>query len=135
MALDTLDFWTGTMLIFVLAMIQSFLYAWVLGIDRGEKEAHEGAHLRIPRFVQYVLKYVTPLYLLTIFVGVMVTEGLGYWKTTPGPPYWKTLTTDKVAGLSFGLICLVFVFLLITVHIAGRRWRAQGRLPQSEPFA
>jgi NSS family neurotransmitter:Na+ symporter len=127
MALDTLDFWAGTMLIFVLAMIQAFLYGWVLGIERGEKEAHEGAHLRIPRFVQYVLKYVTPLYLLAIFVGVIWTQG---------PSYWKTLTTDPVAGMSFGLIVLVLVFLLVTVHIAGRRWEAEGRfkaLRQTNP--
>jgi SNF family Na+-dependent transporter len=103
MALDTLDFWAGTMLIFVLAMIQSFLYAWVLGIDRGEKEMHEGAHLRIPRFVQYVLKFITPLYLLIIFAGVIWTKG---------PSYWITLTTKPVAGLSFGLIVLVLAFLI-----------------------
>jgi SNF family Na+-dependent transporter len=119
MALDTLDFWVGTMLIFVLAMIQAFLYGWVLGIEKGEQEAHQGAHLRIPRFVQYVLKYVTPLYLLAIFVGVIWTKG---------PSYVKTLTTDRVSGLSFGLICLVLLFLLVTVHIAGRRWEAEGRL-------
>lgn len=118
MALDTLDFWVGTMLIFVLAMVQSFLYAWALGIDEGERAAHEGAHLRIPRFVQFILKYVTPLYLLVIFVGVIWTQG---------PSYWKTLTTDRVSGLSFGLICLILAFLLVTIHIAGRRWQAEGR--------
>jgi NSS family neurotransmitter:Na+ symporter len=54
-ALDTFDFWGGTMLLLVLATTQSILYGWVLGIDRGEREAHYGAHLRIPRFVQYIL--------------------------------------------------------------------------------
>jgi neurotransmitter:Na+ symporter, NSS family len=121
-ALDTLDFWAGTMLIFVLAMIQAFLYGWVLGIERGEAEAHEGAHLRIPRFVQYVLKYITPLYLLAIFAGVIYTKA---------GEYWRTLTTDPVAGMSFGFIVAVLVFLLVTVHIAGRRWRAEGRLTET----
>jgi NSS family neurotransmitter:Na+ symporter len=67
-ALDTFDFWVGTFFIFMLSMFQAVLYGWVLGIDRGEQEAHVGAHLRIPRFVQYVLKYVTPVYLGVIFV-------------------------------------------------------------------
>jgi SNF family Na+-dependent transporter len=119
MALDTLDFWVGTMLIFVLATVQAFLYGWVLGIEKGEAEAHQGSHLRIPRVVQYVLKYVTPLYLVAIFIGVIWTQG---------PSYWQTLTTNPVSGMSFGLICLVLTFLLITVHIAGRRWQAEGRL-------
>jgi neurotransmitter:Na+ symporter, NSS family len=118
MALDTLDFWAGTMLIFILAMIQSFLYGWVLGIDRGEREAHQGAHMRIPRFVQYILKYVTPLYLLVVFMGNIWTQG---------PGYWSTLTTNRVAMLSFGFMIVMLIFLLILTHIAGRRWQAEGR--------
>jgi SNF family Na+-dependent transporter len=68
LALDTLDFWVGTLMIFLLAMFQTWLYGWVLGIERGNEELHRGAQLKVPYFVQYVLKYVTPLYLLAIFV-------------------------------------------------------------------
>ena len=68
-ALDAFDFWVGTFFIFILSMFQTFLYGWVLGIERGEQEAHEGSHMRIPRVVQYVLKYVAPLYLMIIFVA------------------------------------------------------------------
>ncbi len=118
MALDTLDFWAGTMFLFVLAMIQAFLYGWVLGIDRGEKEAHQGAHIRIPWFVQFMLKYVTPVYLVVIFLGVVISDG---------PKYWTSLTTNPVAGMSFGLIMVVLAFLLVMVHIAGRRWEAEKR--------
>jgi SNF family Na+-dependent transporter len=68
-ALDTFDFWVGSVLILFLALIQSLLYGWVLGIEAGEQEAHAGAHLRIPRIVQYLLKYVVPVYLGVIFVA------------------------------------------------------------------
>jgi SNF family Na+-dependent transporter len=118
MALDTLDFWAGTMFLFLLAMVQAFLYGWVLGIEKGEKEAHQGAHIRIPGFVQFMLKYVTPVYLVVIFIGVVISDG---------PKYWTSLTTNRVAGMSFALIMLVLAFLLVTVHIAGRRWEAEGR--------
>jgi SNF family Na+-dependent transporter len=124
MALDTLDFWTGTMAIFVLAIVQSLLYGWVLGIERGEIEAHHGAHLRIPRFVQYVLKYVTPVYLLAIFVGVCVTQG---------DDYLKSLMASPVALISVIFIGLVLAFLLVLIHIAGRRWEAEGRFKNIEP--
>ena len=73
-ALDTLDFWVGTVLIFLLALVQSLIYGWIFGIKRGEEEAHLGAHLRIPCVVQYMLKYVVPVYLVTIFVMFCVTE-------------------------------------------------------------
>src|SRR2546430_10585554 len=48
------------------------------------------------------------------------------------PEYWKTLTTQPVAGMSFGFIGLVFVFLLVLIHIAGQRWQAAGRLRSEE---
>ena len=119
MALDTLDFWGGTMLLFVLATIQAILYGWVLGIERGEQEAHQGAHLRIPRFVQFVLKFVSPIYLVAVFIGTIVTQG---------PSYWKTLSTKPVAGRSIVLLLGLLVFFMVLIHIAGRRWQAQRRL-------
>ncbi len=68
-ALDTFDFWVGSVLIFVLAMIQAIMYGWVFGIDRGNAELHRGAHIRIPWFVQLMIKYVVPVYLAAIFLG------------------------------------------------------------------
>lgn len=61
---DELDFWGGTFFLVVFATIEVILFAWVYGIDRGWREMHEGAGLRIPLFYKYVIKYVTPLFLL-----------------------------------------------------------------------
>ena len=77
MALDTFDFWVGTATIPLLALIQALIYGWVFGIKRGQEEAHEGAHIRIPWFVQLMLKYVVPVYLLVIFVCFC-------WEKMPG---------------------------------------------------
>jgi SNF family Na+-dependent transporter len=65
-ALDTMDFWVGSVFILLLALVQSLLYGWALGIERGDEELHRGAHIRVPRFVQYMLKYVVPLFLIAI---------------------------------------------------------------------
>jgi hypothetical protein len=118
-ALDTFDFWVGTMFIFILAMIQSVMYGWIFGIERGENELHRGAHLRVPYFVQIILKYVTPLYLLAIFIGICTTSIKGYW---------TTLSTGGVPLYSVIVIGIIFAFLLLLVHIAGRRWEREGRL-------
>jgi SNF family Na+-dependent transporter len=125
-ALDTLDYWIGTILIFILAMVQSFLYAWVLGIERGDEELHHGAHLRVPRFVQYLLKYVTPLYLLAVFALTVYSDGASRLGALVNPK-------DPVPGISFGLIVVVLALLMVLIFIAGRRWHASGRLPGKEP--
>ena len=80
-ALDTFDFWVGTMFIFILAMIQAVIYGWVFGIEKGYEELHRGANIRVPWFVQIMLKYVTPAYLLAIFIGICITQGPDYAKT------------------------------------------------------
>jgi NSS family neurotransmitter:Na+ symporter len=138
-ALDTFDFWAGTMLLLILATVQSVLYGWVLGIDRGEREAHQGAHLRIPRFVQYVLKYVSPVFLLAILMGSVV----GDWAEvatafqTGGPLQFFTLvlrrsqgavTSSPAAGLSIGFLLTIVVLFGVLIFVAGRRWQAEGRL-------
>jgi SNF family Na+-dependent transporter len=117
-ALDTLDFWVGTMFIFLLAMIQALLYGWALGVERGERELHMGAHMRVPHFVQFILKYVTPIYLLAIFVGVCVTQG---------PGYVDTLRGGGVPLYAVAFLATVFAFLLLLVHTAGKRWDREGR--------
>jgi NSS family neurotransmitter:Na+ symporter len=83
-ALDTFDFWVGTFLIYTLAMFQTVLYGWVFGIERGEKELRHGAHLHVPRVVQYILKYVAPAYLLVIFV-TFCWQSLVSKEETPTP--------------------------------------------------
>ena len=118
LALDTLDFWVGTFLIFLLALFQSIIYGWVLGIDRGEIEAHRGAHLRIPHFVQLMLKFVVPVYLLAIFA-------LFSWQNLW--PYARAISQNSVAKLSILFIAVVAVFLNILIAIAGRRWQREGR--------
>jgi SNF family Na+-dependent transporter len=123
MALDTFDFWVGTMTIFILAMFQSVIYGWVFGIQRGHQELHEGAHIRVPWVVQILLKYVTPLYLVGIFIGVCIQQG---------PSYAETIENNPIARMSVLFILTVLFFLLVMIHIAGKRWAAEGRLPAKE---
>jgi hypothetical protein len=118
-ALDSFDFWVGTVFIFMLATIQSLLYGWALGIERGERELHEGANIRVPHFVQIILKYVTPVYLLAIFVGVCWADG---------PSMVRTLSKGGVALYSIVFIAGVLAFLMLLAHSAGKRWEREGRL-------
>jgi hypothetical protein len=80
---------------------------------------HRGAHIRVPRFVQWVLKYVSPVFLVAIFIGVCYTQG---------PSYVQTLAQGGVPLYSVLFIGTNFLFLMLLVHIAGRRWEREGRL-------
>ena len=119
MALDTFDFWVGSVLLFVLALIQSLLYGWAFGIERGATEAHRGAHIRIPHFVQLMLKYVVPIYLIVVLVGFC-------YQNLPG--YVDEISENSAALSSILFIGGVLAMLLLLVRSAGRRWEAEGRL-------
>jgi Na+-dependent transporters of the SNF family len=48
-ALDTLDFWVGTFLIFILATAQILVFSWKFGVENGLAEAAQGSVFGIPR--------------------------------------------------------------------------------------
>ena len=126
-ALDTLDFWVGSFMIFIMAAVQIICFGWVFGLERGIREAHEGAHIRIPRFFQFVIKYVAPVYLIVIFAGFCYQAIPGYLKTLLGDPdAVPPVPPNHVAQLSWGVILTVIALLLATTAVGVRRWRAQG---------
>ncbi|TGK86678.1 symporter [Leptospira noumeaensis] len=68
-ALDIADFYIGTIMIYILASIQIFIFVFKIGVDRGVKDANEGSLIPFPRSIRFVLKYITPWFLLFIFVS------------------------------------------------------------------
>lgn len=130
-ALDTIDFWVGTVCIFIMATIIILLFGWGLGVDEGWKEAHKGAEIRIPDFFKFIMKYVSPLYLIAIFVMFILQDVIGLNLRT-GEIRPTSYVTDlvgpqpsDVARLSVGLIVVVTVFFLMLISLAGKRWDNQ----------
>ena len=201
-ALDTFDFWVGSVLLFLLALAQSLIYGWAFGIKKAEEEAHVGAHMKIPRFVQYMLKYFVPAYLIIIFAAFVWNNALshdtevgsieGNWVEVldSGKPtedlmlafgeakvpltkemtfspteqqdrwlaqihsdeeepetkfqLWQTngklsaiqhkagyienISKSRSATFSIYFITAIAVFLALLIHIAGIRWKKEGRI-------
>jgi len=75
--LDEWDYWAGTFGLVVFATIEIILFSFVFGIDRGWDELHEGADIKIPRIYKPIMKWVTPLFLITL---------LGWWTVTEAFP-------------------------------------------------
>lgn len=129
-ALDTMDFWCGTVMLFVQATILVIIFGWGLGIERGWEIAHEGAEMRIPNFFKPIIKYITPAYLVTIFVLFLMQNVFG-WNFSFSDPsftptgYMKDLVGDNpndVARLTVAFIGIITIFALVFVNIAGKRW-------------
>lgn len=122
-ALDTIDFWVGTFLIFIVAMVQIICFAWVFGVDKGLALAHDGASIRIPRIFRFIMKYVSPTFLLVIFVGFCYFKAPSYINAVLGE---GDQPANKMAIYAWGVILGTAALLLVVTIIGQRRWRAAG---------
>jgi SNF family Na+-dependent transporter len=117
-ALDVMDFWVGQIGIFLLATTIVLVFSWIFGVDRGIAEARRGAALSLPRGFRFVIKYVSPTYLLVIF-ALFLVENAG--------PYANQLLDTTAATTTAIFLVAIAVLLTALVALAGRRWSTEQR--------
>ena len=76
---DEYDYWAGTVSLVVFAMAESILFSWIFGLDRGWAAIIQSAEIKVPTFFRFVLKWVTPIMLILIFLGALVNPVAGDW--------------------------------------------------------
>ena len=66
---DEYDYWAGTVSLVVFAMFETILFSWIFGMDKGWREITSGADIKVPNIYKFIIKYVTPVLLIIIFLG------------------------------------------------------------------
>jgi SNF family Na+-dependent transporter len=119
---DELDFWGGTLFLVVFATIEIILFAWVYGINKGWEEMHQGAQFKIPKIYKYILKYVTPLYLLVL---------LAVWSYQQ---FWPFIVMKGVAPgdrpYQWAARLLIFTLWAAIVGMVAWVWRRRETAPK-----
>ncbi|MDR2754437.1 MAG: sodium-dependent transporter, partial [Planctomycetaceae bacterium] len=118
-ALDTMDFWVCNVLIFIMAEIQIIIFGWTFGIDASLAELQRGTQIKIPYFFRFIIKYVSPLYLLVVFVA---------WLYLKSPEQINKISQNIVVQLALAFIVFVTIFNLFITRQAVARWEKQERL-------
>lgn len=123
MALEALNFWAGTFLVFVIATIQIIVFSWIIGINKGFEEAHKGASIQIPRIFKFITKYISPLFLISVFTLWILCDVLGIGGQGIDPHIIDLIgSADKkpniVAWASIGIILMLFIFMSLIVSKA-----------------
>lgn len=114
--LDELDFWGGTFFIVLFAAVEVILFAWVFGMDKAWDEMHHGADLTVPGIYKFIIKYVTPLFLL-IILGVWLSQewlDIILMKNVPLADRPYILATRIV-------LMVILICLIIAVNVSWRR--------------
>lgn len=76
---DEYDYWAGTVSLFVFAMFEAILFAWIFGMDKGWKEILSGADIKVPLIYKYIIKYITPVVLIIVFLGALLRPVNDNW--------------------------------------------------------
>lgn len=101
---DEFDYWAGTFCLVVMAVGEAILFAWIYGVDRGWTEMMRGSDLKVPRAFYWIMKYVTPTFLIVILVTSIFKPQAGWDNhiaaaiTGKPSPNWEW-ATDGMVGM------------------------------------
>ncbi|OIO75763.1 MAG: sodium:calcium symporter [Elusimicrobia bacterium CG1_02_37_114] len=117
--LDELDFWGGTFCLVLFATVESILFSWIFGIDKAWKEIHSGADIAIPKFYKFIIKYITPTFLLFI---------LGFWLYQEGLPaiLMKNVVVENYHAVLYTRINMVTLFVIVAILVR-QAWRKKAQ--------
>ena len=69
LALDTMDFWFGNLSLYLTTGLYLYLFCVVWGANKGLAELRHGSSLQLPRPVAFLITWITPALMLTIFIS------------------------------------------------------------------
>ena len=58
---DEYDYWAGTVSLVVFALLESILFSWIFGMNKGWREITGGADIKVPLIYRFIIKYNTSL--------------------------------------------------------------------------
>ena len=109
-SLDEMDFWAGTIGVVFFGLLEMLVFMWIFGGERAWEEINRGGIVKVPRVYYYVMRYITPVFLL-VLLGAWGRE---YIPKVLSETHWTVWVTR------FYLIGL-FLFLTLLVFIAEKR--------------
>lgn len=127
---DELDFWGGTFCLVLFATVESILFAWVFGMEKAWTEMHVGSDITIPRIYRFIIKYITPAFLLFIL-------GFWFWQDWTGIILMKNVPKENipfVLGTRIGLLIFFAVLAFLVWHIWQHKRQKQKEGMQPDAF-
>ena len=116
LAMDTYDFFLGTLCFFMSGMVMMILFSWKLGVDSGLRDLEDGSAIRIPRIYRFIMKYVTPTLLLVIFL-VWLAENIWVKQAAPVAALGRG---EHGAVIPMGFLAAYVLFLVFITMASGR---------------
>lgn len=153
---DEYDYWAGTVSLVIFALAETILFSWIFGLNKGWKEINLGGDIKVPGIYRFIIKWITPLLLLFVFLGSLITpennewinafsngwtldnssiikqlsqSGLKAQIAAATDPLEKAALEDRHGYITFARLMLVglFAFISVLVYIAYQKRVKEGR--------
>lgn len=113
---DELDFWGGTFCLVLFGAVETILFGWVFGMDKAWSELHAGSDITIPRIYRWIIRYITPAFLIVILAVYLIQDGIPLLLL-------RNVKPENTLAILMTRIVLVLLFSLLAcmVWIAWRR--------------
>ncbi|MGI9533842.1 MAG: sodium-dependent transporter [Thermodesulfobacteriota bacterium] len=108
--LDEWDFWAGTIGVVVFGLIELVMFMWIFGGNRAWEEINRNGLIKVPRVFYYVLRYITPAFLIFVIT---------WWSIEYLPSHF--VKTSWNVWLARAWIIGLFIFLAILVFLSDKR--------------
>jgi len=110
--LDEMDFWAGTFFVIVLGLFEVILFYWIYDAKKAWEEINRGGLITVPKLYYYIVRYVTPLFLLALLIGFVINN-----------IFSSKGETSLVQWLARFYLLALYGFLAFLVFIAEKRER------------
>ena len=105
--LDELDFWVGTLALVLFALLEAVLFMWIFGSQKAWAELNKNADIHIPHIFYYIMKYISPLFLIIILIS---------WTIDTLPT--KLTENSLNVWIARGFIIFILILGILLVKIA-----------------
>ncbi|MCM8830893.1 MAG: sodium-dependent transporter [Candidatus Omnitrophica bacterium] len=108
--INELDFWGGTFFLVIFATIEAILFAWIFGMENAWDQIHKGAFMKVPKIYKFIIKYITPLFLILILFIWLIQDWLPII-------YMKNVEIQNRPFIFATRICLIFMFFVLAILV------------------
>ena len=115
LALDSIDFWVGSLILYVTTGLNLIFFNQIWGTRNGMKELEEGSAIRIPTAAGFIIRWVTPLIMVVIF-GAWLCQELFFTRS----PYVANIVEGRI-GAILPLVWAVGITIFFCVVAATSR--------------
>ena len=116
MALSTLDFWMGTMCLYLISALYLVLFRAVWGTRNGIRELGRGSRIPLPGGLGFVINWITPAILLIIF-GSWLYKNIFH---STSEHITNLLAAKPGALLPMAWMLVIYIFMMFVVHTSRR---------------